>query len=180
MNTFSNPAMLDGKQIISYSPIIYAYYRVSNDTPVYVGQTIQLLSYRDRQHSANFKTRFDKIYVRDEHKFELKILEQIEFKGNVLPYSEEEESLLTSIAKWNNDKECVYIKKVTTNVSGFNKMKGGGCLVESLRYGLYGKDAHFDVVYRSLQRYKALNRYLCSIPKDFIVPATEDWEKEMW
>ena len=93
--------------------------------------------------------------------------------------SEEERILLSSIAKWNNDKECVYIKKFSTDVSGFNEKKGGGCSVESLRFCLHGREAHFDAVYRTLQRYKALNGHL-KIPIEFIVPATEDWEKEMW
>ena len=119
----------------------------------------------------------DDLFESDEEK---SVEEIAQLHRSVQTLFEEEESLLTSIAKWNDDKECVCIKKVTTNVSGFNKMKGGGCSVESLRYGLYGKDAHFDVVYCSLRRYQALNRYLYSIPKDFIVPATEDWEKEMW
>ena len=45
-----------------------------------------------------------------------------------------------------------------------------------MRFCLHG---HFDAVYRTLQRYKALNGHL-KIPIEFIVPATENWEKEMW
>ena len=41
------------------------------------------------------------------------------------------------------------------------------------------KNAQFDLVHRTLQRYETLNGNLF-IPVKFIVPETKDWDKEMW
>ena len=82
----------------------------------------------------SFKSRFDKTYVKDEGKYELRILEETKFEGNVLPHSVEETNFLKCVAKWLNDKERFYIKEFATNVSGLNEYKGGGCLDEVLKY----------------------------------------------
>ena len=90
--------------------IVYVYSN-HDGTPVYVGQTVQELIERDRQHLAGNKTKFDKQYIsRGQHS--LCVLEQRVFCAS--DYDNDREKLMDECQKWLDNEETKYIKELNT------------------------------------------------------------------
>ena len=103
--------------------IVYVYSN-HDGTPVYVGQTVQELIERDRQHLAGNKTKFDKQYIsRGQHS--LCVLEQRVFCAS--DYDNDREKLMDECQKWLDNEETKYIKELNTykKDDGYNQDSGG-------------------------------------------------------
>jgi hypothetical protein len=94
--------------------IIYMYCKPGTDFGVYVGQTMQTLKERDKQHLAGRKQEFDKVYT-SKSKFELKALEKKTFTANIQSKSEWTR-FIKSYGEWMDEREKYYIKHYDTYV----------------------------------------------------------------
>ena len=95
--------------------IIYMYCKpVTTDTGNYVGQTMQKLETRDRDHLRGGKQEFDKVYT-SKSKFELKVLEKKTFTAEIQSKSEWTR-FIKSYGGWMDEREKYYIKHYDTYV----------------------------------------------------------------
>jgi hypothetical protein len=91
--------------------------------PVYVGQTIQPLAIRDRQHRRDSRTNFDKEYTETSN-MQLVVLEE---RAMTQPKD-------TGMLVWLDEREVYYIKHFRTYEQGLNFTRGGGQLPKALAY----------------------------------------------
>ena len=94
--------------------IIYVYCKPGTDTGVYVGQTMQKLEVRDKEHLGRRKGQFDKVYT-SKSLFELKVLEKKTFTANIQSKSEWTR-FIKSYGGWMDEREKYYIKHYDTYV----------------------------------------------------------------
>ncbi len=94
--------------------IIYVYCIPGTNIVVYVGQTMQTLKQRDKQHLAGRKQEFEKVYT-SKSKFELKALEKKTFTANIQSKSEWTR-FIKSYGEWMDEREKYYIKHYDTYV----------------------------------------------------------------
>ena len=96
---------------VSFNAIIYAYYE--DNTPVYVGQTVQDLLKRDVQHWTGMDTPFDRAYHKDStRKFKLRVVESKFF--HAAEHQGNRERMAENCQSWMNQREMNYIKTLRT------------------------------------------------------------------
>jgi hypothetical protein len=113
--------------------IIYVYCNPGTDLSVYVGQTMQTLEKRDKDHLRMRKQEFDKVYT-SKSLFDLKVLEQKTFTAEIQSKSEWKR-FIKSYGEWMDEREKYYIKKYNTwkGEHGFNQNEGGQGLEQHVR-----------------------------------------------
>lgn len=94
--------------------IIYVYCKPGTDFGVYVGQTMQTLEKRDKDHLGRLEQDFDKVYT-FKSMFDLKALEKKTFTMNIQSKSEWTR-FIKSYGEWMDEREKYYIKKYDTYV----------------------------------------------------------------
>ena len=113
--------------------IIYVYCKPGTNIGVYVGQTMQTLERRDKQHLAGRKQDFDKVYT-PKSMFDLKVLEKKTFTMNI-QFKSDDTQFIKSYGGWMDEREKYYIKKYNTwkGEHGFNQNEGGQGLDQHVR-----------------------------------------------
>ena len=87
---------------------------------VYVGQTIQSIKTRDRQHINKSSTKFDKVYT-TYGQYVLVLMNQKKF----IPSNRNSDTYISAISEWLDYNEKYYIEKFDTYRNGMNSTKGG-------------------------------------------------------
>ena len=100
---------------------IYLYSK-HNGAPVYVGQTIQDLVVRDRQHYYNNVSDFDRSYESKEQ-YSLTVVETKTFDSST--YDGNQRFMIDHCQTWMNDREMHYIAHLKTYTAGLNVTYGG-------------------------------------------------------
>ena len=113
--------------------IIYVYCKPGTNIGVYVGQTMQTLERRAKQHLAGRKQDFDKVYT-PKSMFDLKVLEKKTFTMNI-QFKSDDTQFIKSYGGWMDEREKYYIKKYNTwkGEHGFNQNEGGQGLDQHVR-----------------------------------------------
>ncbi len=113
--------------------IIYVYCKPGTNIGVYVGQTMQKLETRDKDHLGKRKQEFDKVYT-SKSLFDLKVLEKKTFTADIQSKSDYTR-FIKSYGGWMDEREKYYIKKYNTwkGEHGFNKNEGGQRLENHVR-----------------------------------------------
>jgi hypothetical protein len=105
--------------------IIYVYCKPGTNIGVYVGQTMQTLERRNKDHLRRRKQEFDKVYT-SKSMFDLKVLEKKTFTAEIQSKSDDTQ-FIKSYGEWMDEREKYYIKKYNTwkGEHGFNQNEGG-------------------------------------------------------
>ena len=94
-----------------------------HDTPVYVGQTIQDILVRDKQHRGGNTTPFDRQYT-DRAQYTLVVLDSRTFAPAATPCAFRDDTLRPA-AEWMDVKEQAFIARFDTYRNGWNSTAGG-------------------------------------------------------